>query len=185
MSTQLKTNLWWALFIGVSSALWCILYTAVESALALPSADYVLWMSFVSLALFFSVGDVKKIPGLCVCEIMGFLWAVLCLWIMGLMGGGNMATLVGVTVAVALCCAVHMGFAANTAIGYTHVVLGNFAMCFAVGGGNIITEGGANVLVIFISLIGGMLLGWFMVIQGGWSAKLAGAKPDADKEVAK
>ena len=84
MTKELKQLLWWSFFISVIAVVYAVLYNL------LPIPNPALWCSYVSLPIFFTGGgDLKDIPSLSICAVCGFLWGIVCLWIMGLTSGMN------------------------------------------------------------------------------------------------
>ncbi|MDO4354033.1 MAG: DUF1097 domain-containing protein [Clostridia bacterium] len=166
MSKQLKMNLWWSFFITVFAVIYAVVYNL------LPLKNPAMWCTYVTLPIFFlHGGDLKVIPKLSVCVVCGFLWGLFCLWLMKISGGLGFypSLIIGVFGSVLLCCAFHMGFAANTIFGSCPTVFGAFAVCFATGGTNGVT--------MCLTMIAGVLIGGVMAISGKWSAKLAGMDP--------
>lgn len=163
MTKELKQLLWWSFFISVFAVIYAVIYTA------LPIPAPVLWCSYVSLPIFFTGGGkLKDIPSLSICAVCGFLWGIVCLWIMGMTSSMNsfVSLSIGVFISVMLCCAIHMGFLSKTIFGKCPMAFGGFACCFATGGTNGITVCG--------TLIAGLLLGGIMAYSGKWADKLAG-----------
>jgi hypothetical protein len=163
MSKELKMLLWWSFFISVLATLYALVYVRI------PIKRPVMWSTYVPLAIFFaSGGNLKEIPGFALSAAAGFLWGIVCLWIMGLTAGlgSDLSLAAGVFLSVMGCCALHMGFARKTLINKCPMAFGGFAVCFATGG--------ENGIAACLTMAAGLVLGGAMAYTGKWANKLAG-----------
>lgn len=168
MSKELKMLMWFSLFVGILAALYGLLYAF------LPIKEPVMWVSFVTLSMFFMAGsNVKDIPKHSVNAVAGYFWGVFCLWLIALGSTWGMypSLFFGVFVSVFLCCAVHMGFFRNTILGCCPMAFAGFCVCFAVGG--------TNMIAVNASLVAGFLLGGIMAYSGKLANKLSGIESTA------
>ncbi len=183
MSKELKTNLWWSLIITVISIVYILLYVAITSAVC-PANTPALWATYVTLPIFFLLAGSEPnktlIPKICLCAIIGYLWGLLFLKIVGAAApsiGLYPAYLIAIIVVVGLACVIHLSFLANTIIGNTPIVFAGLAVCVATTtiAGFAKASPGVSGVVACITMVLGVLLAAIMVAAAPIAAKWAGA----------
>lgn len=146
-------SIWIALIAGVYTALY----------LASPLSQYgVVWATFVALPIFFtSGGETKEIPNYLASNVAGVAWAMVDFWLAGLLApliGGAVANGIACFVVTTLLCAIHFVPTAKTWFNKPACMFGGFASAFGVGSPFGGTASWAQIGVLCVTLMFGVIL---------------------------
>lgn len=166
-----KKYMWiWTIWIGLASGLYCYLYSL------LPIASYnIVWMTFVSLPIFFGAGaKVEEFPHFFCSLLSGVVWGVIYLYFIGQLSkislSSGVTMLIVVTIITIICVGLHMNMLGNSVLGKVPMIFGSIAMVFS--------QGGSNLIAIIGTLTGGLILGVSITIGGNLIMKVLNKQKD-------
>lgn len=153
--------LWsYSIWISVTSGIYALLY------LLSPLGKYgLMWMTFVSLPIFFTAGArVSEIPNYLCSMLAGLAWGLINLWFINLLihtgisaAAANALDLLLITIP---CVGIHMTILGNTWFNKVPMVFGGLSMTFS--------QGGNQLPVIGITLACGILMAVVFSLGGAW-----------------
>lgn len=156
--------LWsYSIWIAVTSGIYALIY------LLTPLGTYgLMWMTFVSLPIFFTAGaKTEEIPNYLCSMLAGIIWGIINLWFINLLintgisaPAANALDLLLITIP---CVGLHMTILGKTWLNKVPMVFGGLSMTFS--------QGGQNVIVIGITLACGILLAVVFSLGGSWLEK--------------
>lgn len=153
-----KFLLFWSLWIGLISGVFCFVYANF------PIIKFnIIFMAFVSVPLFLSVDAPRNLfPHYFFSAISGVIWGLIYLYCIKVMINRGfslgMTLFVVVGVCTAVCCIVHMVILGNTWFNKVPMIFGGLACTFA--------DGGQHALSTSLTLIGGLILS-LLIGEGG------------------
>lgn len=144
----------WSIWIGVLGGIYSGLYAS--------SSLYqvgVMWMSFVSLPIYFNAGAKRTEYFEYVSSmIVGVFWGIIFLYFIGMVAGKGVPENISVGVVVGIatisCCAIHFILTANFLLNKVPIMFGAIACTFS--------QGGENIPYIMITLFLGITLALIM-----------------------
>ncbi len=153
-----KQLLIWSIWIGVTVGIFSFGYCYSPIA----NLNY-LFMSFISVPLFLSVGATRKLLPNYICSaVAGVVWGLIFLYCINAIAGAGysvaIAMLLGVAVCTTICCALHMTVLGNTWFNTIPMIFGALAATFA--------DGGQHPLEVSSILVAGLLLA-LVISEGG------------------
>ncbi|MDR1518876.1 MAG: DUF1097 family protein [Planctomycetota bacterium] len=156
-----KVVVLWCLWIGLVVALFAFAY------LASPLAKYgVMWMSFVSMPLYFAAGaELKDLASFCATNIAGLVWGLFYLFLIGVFSklglSAPLATAATITIATPSCCIAHMLVPDKYLVNKLAAAFGAIACVFSQNGGNLVPTGLTLVAGVVVGLLCKAGLGFF------------------------
>lgn len=158
----------WSLWIGFWSGVYVYIY------LLTPLAPFnIIWMTFVALPIYFNGGaKPEEFFNYFLSLIFGIAWGLFYLWsingLIALSWEAKFATAMVVFVVTVIVCALHFLLPALMRLNVIPIMFGGISMMFS--------QGGTNVVPVFCTLAGGLLLGLvcglgtkFLNPDGSWT----------------
>lgn len=141
----------WSVWMGAFTFIYCYIYVMLPIY-----KEGVMWMTFVALPIYLNGGAKRsEFPNYVCSMVMGILWGLLCLWCittlaeLGVNEALNMGLVCGVVTTI--CCLVHFIITPKIWVNIIPMMFGAISMTFS--------QGGKNLLFIFCTLLGGLILG--------------------------
>ncbi len=143
----------WSLWIGLMVALFAFIY------LSSPLASYgLMWMSFVSMPLYFAAGaELKDLASFCATNIVGLAWGLFYLFLIGVFSSlglaAPLATAATIMIATPSCCIAHMLVPDKYLVNKLAAAFGAIACVFSQNGENLFATGATLIAGVIVGLL--------------------------------
>ena len=158
-----KYSIYYSLWISITTALYAVIY------LSSPLGNYgIMWMTFVSLPIFFTAGaKLQELPHYICSMVAGIIWGIINLWFIQLIIsqglGSTWANALNLLLITIVCLVIHFVLLGETWFGKVPMLFGGLSMTFS--------QGGKNLLPVGMTLLCGLLLGVVFSTGGNWLEK--------------
>lgn len=152
-------------------SIWISLASAVYAAvyLSCPIGAYgLIWMTFVSLPIYFNAGaKAKEFPHYVCSMLAGIVWGIIFLWFVEVLSDLGLSVVIAnalnLLIATTVCLVVHMVWLGDTWVGKVPMIFGALSMMFS--------QGGENIVPVIVTLFGGLILGVAISTGGAYLEK--------------